>query len=125
MRGESPRDESGFLLVLCLQLFKHRRHRAGIVTGGIHILNAELVGFLFGAAAKLHEDSQQAKARRVLINHSGNATEKNRRAHRQVFQQSSFGLVFNCMTSANVSNLVSHHAGYFRFVVRHQQSSLC
>src|SRR5882724_5136920 len=76
MRSEGPRNQSRLLLVLCLQLLKHRSHRTGIVSGGVHVLDAQLVSFLFGAATELHKYSQQAKSRRVLIDHSRDASEK-------------------------------------------------
>src|SRR6185369_5434004 len=68
---EGASDESGLLLVLGFELLKHRRHCAGIVTGRIHVLNAQLVRFLFRAAAELHEDSEKSDAGCVLVNHSG------------------------------------------------------
>src|SRR6185503_19481218 len=72
------RDEAGLLLVLGFQLLKHRRHCAWVVTRCIHVLNTQLVCFFFGAAAKLHENSEQADAGSILINHSRDAAEEYR-----------------------------------------------
>ena len=62
MRREKLGNETWFLLALRLQLFKHRGHGSGIVSGCLHVLNPELIGFFLSAAGELHEPEQTCEA---------------------------------------------------------------
>jgi len=86
MRSKSARDKPWFFLVLGFELFKHRSHCARVVARCIHVLDAKFVSLFFGAATKLHEDSQQSDSGSVLINHSGNAAEEYRSTQRGILQ---------------------------------------
>src|SRR5436189_38038 len=110
MRRKGARDETRFLFVLCLELLKHCRHGSGIVTGGIHVLNTELVSLLFSTAAELHKDAEQSDTSCVLINHSRNATQKYRSTECGIFKETRFRLILDGVSCSYVSNLVSHYA---------------
>jgi len=124
MRSKSAGDKTGFLLILRLELFKHRRHCPRIISRGVHVLNAKFVGFLFCTATELHEDPEQADACSVLINHSRNPAQEYRRTKCGIFQKTCFRLVLDGMTSGNVCDFVSHHAGQLGFIICRQQQTL-
>src|SRR3954468_21052835 len=108
MRGEGLGNGAGLLLFLRLYLFKEGYFRFRVISSGVGVLHAEIVGLRFKAAREFHKGKWQADLRNGAGGISDTAADEDER------QRCDVGPVAACllahgMTSADVSSLMRHH----------------
>src|SRR5207253_10934437 len=97
--------------------FKHRGHRARIVSGGPHVLHAKRVGFLLSATAEFQKCHAFEEAAAVVKHVAEDWTAEQNAGQHSVIHHFHLALVFHRMTGTDVGNLVGHHAGEFSFII--------
>src|SRR5262249_37029794 len=116
MSAERLRYRAWLLLLLGLELFKKGDHRMRIIPGGPHILSAEPVCLLFGAARELEEGQRNHQSGRLPNRETANPAEEDQR-DRAVVNQVGLRRLLDAMSGRNVPGLVRYHTRQLRLVV--------
>src|SRR6185369_980602 len=117
MIGKQLGNCSRFLLVLGLEFLKHGGHSARIITGGPHVLNAQLVCFFFSATTEFQKGHAFNKRAGVIEDVTDYWSTKEDSSEHAIIDSLLLRLILHRVTRSYVRNLMSHHAGQFGLVV--------
>src|SRR5947209_6098192 len=122
VRCKSFGQSAGLLLLLRLQLFKESHKSVGIITGLVHILQAQVISFCLKATGKLQEGQREANSGKLAGCITGAAAHKNQRNGENVCELR-FGRSTGSMAGGYVGDLMGHHTGQLCLFISSQNQS--
>src|SRR5258708_32722480 len=122
MGPESGGQTSGFLLFLGFEFFEERDEGVRIVTGLIHVLKTEIIGFRFEGTRELEEGHTQAGSDELTDAITEASANEDQRDGGDVGNVGA-GLAAGGVTGGDVGDFVGHDAGQFRFFVGGQNQA--
>src|SRR5262249_57666808 len=107
---------------VCLKLYKEAHGGAWIIAGLVKILQPEVIGFGFVLTRELQELHRNQKPRCLPKSETADTAHEDQWNRSEIDQLGLRGLLRR-VARGNVSDLMRHNAGQFRFVVRSQNQT--